>query len=1072
MTPKPPKRPSMKPEESGSQSAKLSPEFKELVVQQQHAETREQILRLREDVTVEQYRDYLARPENQEILQNFNLHYLKALLDETLGSSSIEVSERLLRVLRVIKLWIIKDSSNEANFVNINEPIESLISSIDREFLHRLEQPEYLVPAFGKVELRSNPKFINYRGEFVEAGVRLQSVVIDYAHKPLVKTITHQNADGSLSEKRFIRILATYDSLDKLKHATGVFVAVDSLNVISDITRICELTALSNRSFSAVNFKDWLETSIRRLQLDKDLKLKEEFIRYFKIFYKQDKLEIKESVKLLIENKSLFLKQIGTKDFRDCLALLVKKSAASGLQFIQEIHEINPVLSQNIFKELPQLLDNGNEKEIVIFNRELRSVFGPKVDSILIQAAEKFLDGVWFDLFSPNLYLKAYSILGEKYNKRFASRFKTFLEDTTDESDKFEFIARNYEFLSNFTDVKVLNEILLQFIQECCRPLSFSIFSDDYSQQEKINKFVSGFLTVLKVLDKIPDEILESQDFQKMLRYCVPRIFIYKNYEDSNYNNNFKLLLDSMHVFTGQYLMYFRSLIVMDSFFATKLLAYLPRIVRVFGDDSVDLIKLICKQSIAAGGRNQVVKHLEFIRMYYPDIDQEFLNDYRLVLENLAQSSFSLEMISGALYSAFERRDYQCLLMTVPKLFDMGYFENSSVFQDFDYMSFVGFQLPENCDFNKGSMIFNTDNGFEIFVPKTKYERKDVKTYRYGHDLQLIEVIDNYDSYVQELKSLDVNYFTHLIKPAAYVENVIATRKAFARRDRSYFEGKRFNVKFYPQSDHNTAFGNNFGKTYDSGQNELYFEVGSEKQMFNILRDLEKFGLHIDLLTIGGHGSQTSLSLGGLDPRKNPTATEPDDIRLNLDDEKDFQSLGQLSVLRGSDIYLESCSIGQTLDSDENFTDMIIRTIGQNSRVVAARVVSQLFSVDFRSGDYVYDVLDLKNQKDLPIPLYIRDNRPMQGDEDFRSEFLIWNDIIGDTFNGLLKSEIEAYITDVFIPKVWQKGGYIVEKFPFGVTVFKQGGKVVRMETKYKTQKALLKAFRAARLDKYPRRSR
>ena len=974
-----------------------------------------------------------------------------------------------MRVLRVIKLWIIKDASNEANFVNINEPIESIISSIDREFLHRLEQPEYLVPAFGKVELKSNPKFINDRGEFVDAGIRIKSVVIDYAHKPLVKTITHQNADGSSSEKRFIRILATYDSLGKLNRATGVFVAMDSLKRFLG----SELIDLMKRYYYVDNFEDWLENSIRRLQLDKDFKFKDQFKKRFKDFNGQGKLKIRKSMKLLITNKSLLIKDMGIEDFRSCLALLVNKSAESCLQFIQEIHEMNPVLSQNIFKKLPDLLSRGSAYEIIIFNRELKNVFGPKVDSILIQAAEQLLVGYWPKTrYFTTLYLNAYSILGEKYNKRFERRFKRFLTDTTDESVKFKFIARNYEFLSNFTDVKVLNEILLQFIQECCRPLSFSIFTGDNKKQEKINKFVDGFLTVLEVLDKIPDEILKTEDFQKMLSYCVPRIFIYKDYNAHNYEINMTTLLESMHVFTGQYLKYFRSLIVMDSFFATELLAYLPRIVRVFGDDSADLIKLICKQSIAAGGRNQVVKHLEFIRMYYPDIDQEFLNDYRLLLENLAQSSFTSEMISGALYSAFERRDYQCLLMTVPKLFDMGYFENSSVFQDFDYMSFVGFQLPENCDFNKGSMIFNTDNGFEIFVPKTKYERQDVKTYRYGHDLQLIEVIDNYDSYVQELKSLDINYFTHLIKPAAYVENVIATRKAFELRDRSYFEGKRFNVKFYPQSDRNTAFGNNFGKTYDSGQNELYFEVGSEKQMFNILRDLEKFGLHIDLLTIGGHGSQTSLSLGGLDPRKNPTATEADDIRLNLDDEKDFQSLGQLSVLRGSDIYLESCSIGQTLDSDENFTDMIIRTIGQNSRVVAARVVSQLFSVDFRSGDYVYDVLDHKHKEGFPIPLYIRDNRPMKGDEDLRSEFLIWNDIIGETFNGLLKSEIEAYITDVFIPKVSKKGGYIVEKFPFGVTVFKQGGKVVRMETRYKTQQALLKAFRAARIDKYPRRSR
>ena len=63
-----PKTPSSTPQDAGRQSAKRAPKFQELVVQQQHAETREKILRLREDVTAQQYRDYLARPENQELI--------------------------------------------------------------------------------------------------------------------------------------------------------------------------------------------------------------------------------------------------------------------------------------------------------------------------------------------------------------------------------------------------------------------------------------------------------------------------------------------------------------------------------------------------------------------------------------------------------------------------------------------------------------------------------------------------------------------------------------------------------------------------------------------------------------------------------------------------------------------------------------------------------------------------------------------------------------------------------------------------------------------------------------------
>ena len=63
-----PKTPNSQPQGAIQQG----PEFQELVVQQEHAETREQILRLREDISIDQYREYLAKPENVSLVNRIN----------------------------------------------------------------------------------------------------------------------------------------------------------------------------------------------------------------------------------------------------------------------------------------------------------------------------------------------------------------------------------------------------------------------------------------------------------------------------------------------------------------------------------------------------------------------------------------------------------------------------------------------------------------------------------------------------------------------------------------------------------------------------------------------------------------------------------------------------------------------------------------------------------------------------------------------------------------------------------------------------------------------------------------
>jgi len=227
MTPKPSKRPSIQPEDSGFQSAKRAPKFKELVVQQEYAETREQILRLREGVTVEQYRDYLARPENQELIDLMRANKF------SVASANTKQIEQLKQLLTVAKLWMIQDASDERNFVRVDETIIDHFGSVDRMIVNKdLNLREGLLPLFSHFNLRPKTQFWRDNGQNVSSflsGVEIEKVLIDYDSKPIVETIFTQGEDQNKIKRPCVRIAELVDKDGNSYPAHNVFVSIYDL---------------------------------------------------------------------------------------------------------------------------------------------------------------------------------------------------------------------------------------------------------------------------------------------------------------------------------------------------------------------------------------------------------------------------------------------------------------------------------------------------------------------------------------------------------------------------------------------------------------------------------------------------------------------------------------------------------------------------------------------------------------------------------------------------------------------------------------------------------------------------
>ncbi len=437
-----------------------------------------------------------------------------------------------------------------------------------------------------------------------------------------------------------------------------------------------------------------------------------------------------------------------------------------------------------------------------------------------------------------------------------------------------------------------------------------------------------------------------------------------------------KIILDNLEEFINQNLEAFKALITLESKFALSLLEHLDVLESALDSELSSVLESIVKTTIVSGNVNALFKHYSKLSVLYPRLRDLILEDYRVLLVHYEEipDEISNDIIPTCLDIALINLDYATLLKYI-QLPEFRFFVTEmSVDDDAGIINtLLNIEVPKDAE------VFNTPGGFELVNHNYNKSTHDmtVRILRYDHNLQLRDEITNIENDCLILEELGINYYNHLVRPYAYLRNIIDSRAAFDRRDKSFFENKRFNVTFYPYADKRGAFNKPVSR-YDKDQNNLYFEIRTEQEFFEIMLQLEEFGVHIDLLEIGGHGSQDIISFGGEDPRLNATSQDSGELQLSLEDELDLTNLGELEVLRGSDILLDSCSNAETKlassrqlkmgSSFINMARMISGTIGSNSRIISSRTPSYAHHISYRFGQYYYGFDD--------IPIFVQDNRP------------------------------------------------------------------------------------------------
>ena len=141
-----PETPSFQPQET----TQRGPKFQDLVSEEVHAETRERIFRLQEDITSLQYQEYLAKPENQD------------LINQTTQMSFAQ-RVKFREILIIAKLWLIQGSDRD--FVRVNESIADMQSDVDTGLLDENgDFREGVLPFFNRLNVTANADFRTSNG--------------------------------------------------------------------------------------------------------------------------------------------------------------------------------------------------------------------------------------------------------------------------------------------------------------------------------------------------------------------------------------------------------------------------------------------------------------------------------------------------------------------------------------------------------------------------------------------------------------------------------------------------------------------------------------------------------------------------------------------------------------------------------------------------------------------------------------------------------------------------------------------------------------------------------------------
>ena len=110
------------------------------------------------------------------------------------------------------------------------------------------------------------------------------------------------------------------------------------------------------------------------------------------------------------------------------------------------------------------------------------------------------------------------------------------------------------------------------------------------------------------------------------------------------------------------------------------------------------------------------------------------------------------------------------------------------------------------------------------------------------------------------------------------------------------------------------------------------------KQPYQYIEQLGEFGVNINLVIIGGHGSQQRINFGAANDPRLPGYVTKENLSLEPEDEVELTNLYRnpkvAGVLKGSTIILQSCSTGNIRNQRINMVHLIANTIGSSSLVI------------------------------------------------------------------------------------------------------------------------------------------
>ena len=590
MTPKPPKRPSMQPDDFSRQSAKRAPEFKELVVQQQHAETGEQILRLREEVTVEQYRDYLARPENQE------------LMSEDFEYMGLNRREKLRELLIIAKLWLIRDS--KINFVRVNESIADMQSDLDNGFLDESgEFREGVLPLFERLTVAEDADFRFLDGNSASGySSRVASVVLDFS-SVVAMTLEFEDQSGKFVKRKYVRVKDCFDKDENPIEAKDLYVSVESLKSKSKIEE----------------FQSEIDFSQARLAKVVDEKLS---AKHYSFFYKSlhmivsklglekarevvDKLKTVNMGRYVLLNELTLIEKIyGKYGAYEC-HLIVEKCIKLGQLnlLLSNLHQIKQVYAKDGESKCNELIEIAIQEQsfgLLLSNlSKIKLVYGKDGDSKCKDIVEKAFQEQ--DVY--NILLNFYTIK-KLYGKGLLSRCKELVESLIDEK-KFDSLSSN---------LSTINEIYGKDGDSKCKEIIEKAIQN--KQASKLLSYLDQIKAVFPIKSqyfKIGDRILSAAIKNKNISDIAYSIPVIKRFYGAESESRFVDII------------YF---LIKEKAFS-YLLGSMP-IDEMFSLRSADMYKTIIECAILANDYKILFSNLKIIQEVYK---KEFDNQIRKIID-------------------------------------------------------------------------------------------------------------------------------------------------------------------------------------------------------------------------------------------------------------------------------------------------------------------------------------------------------------------------------------------------------------------------------------------------------